>query len=269
MTKKITLVTAVAFALAFTPIGIAQAADITAEKIFDNYIEAIGGKAAVAAIKNRVAKGEFAIVDMGMTASMESYSEPPNAVTNVEIPGFGEFKNGIKDGLAWSVNPMEGNSILDGDKKTAALRNAALNEFLDWKNWYDKAECVGVEDVDGTECYKVELTDKTGENSTLFFNKEDGLLVQRIAPGQQGGMDTITVSDYKDVGGVLFAHKIHTEGMMTIDITFSSVEHNVAIPPETFDLPDEIEALANPVEDADSDEDADEDSDPAEDSESE
>ena len=260
------------------PAGFAMASP-SADEIINKYIEAIGGKDALAKVNNRVIKGVFTLPDMGITANYENYTQTPNAINIVTIEGMGEVISGIKDDVAWEAHFMNGDSILDGARKATEQRRAVIEPLANWTDWYTSAEVevdveateVDVEatevDVEATEVddeatvgdspvHKVVLTPKEGTPETFYFDKESGLIVQRDGIGQDGMLSSTMISDYREVDGVQIAHAIEILGGMTIEIMIDSVEQNVEIAAEQFDFPPQIAALLNPPEAAASDEEA-------------
>lgn len=211
----------------------ASAADLPSpEDIFAKYIEATGGSDAYAKLKNQVTKATFALPDMGMEGPMVTTISAPNARTTITFDAFGEVDSGVTDGVAWSVNPMEGSKILEGDEAIMAIASASINPFLDFKG---EAKTVGEEKVGDEDCYKVEITGV----GTSYFSKESGLLLKS---GTAQG--TATLSDYKEVDGIKIAHKTNIDGgQMAFEITVNSVEHNVDLDGDVFSVPDDIKAL--------------------------
>lgn len=238
--RKMVVVAAVFMALVSVTLPAAGAG--SGDAFISKYIDAIGGEKAIGKIKNRVVKGTFALPDMGMTATMETYLAPPNSLSIINIDGMGEVVTGVSNGVAWRMHFMEGNAILEGAEKDRALRQGLIEELVEWKKWYETAECVAVEKVGEAEAYKVVMTPKEGEPSTIYFDKESGLIIQREST-QDGMPSTATVTDYRKVDGLLLSHKTVISGMMTFEITYDSIEHNVDLASDRFDLPDEIKAL--------------------------
>lgn len=230
-----------AFALAVSGAAVAQDTP-SADDVVAKYIKATGGKAAYGKLKNRVVKSTLSIEAMQMEMDREEYLEPPNSKA-IMTSDFGEIVQGTKGDVAYSVNPMQGAQVFEGAEKAAAMRQASFNPFLNWKDQGAKGEVVGEEEVDGTACWKVEVTREGSDNKeTYVFEKESGLLKQ-IQAMQQGVPSTITFGDYKEVDGVKIAHSMNIGGQMDISIMTSEVKHNVDIPDGTFDLPAEIKAL--------------------------
>ncbi len=233
-----------AFALAIYPIAFGTAEDLPGpQKIVDNHVKAIGGKDALAGVKSSIQKGNLMIVAMGMSGTLTSYVALPNAKSIMALDGFGEFLSGIKDGTPWSSNMMEGDQVLDGVEAQNALQQADPQMWLHWQDYYPSAETVGEEAVGDATAYKVVFTPEEGEARTYWFDKESGLNIQSISAGP-GGPSTITIEDYRDVGGVLVAHKNIIEGAQgAVEITFESIEYNAEIDPSIFDVPEAIAAL--------------------------
>ncbi len=244
-----------AFALAIFPVAFGGAEGLPSpQTIVDNHVKAIGGKDALAGIKSSVYKGNLMIVAMGMSGSLTDYIAPPNAKSIVALDGFGEFLSGIKDGTPWSSNMMAGDQVLEGAEAKNALQQADPQMWLHWRDYYPSAETVGEEAVGDATAYKVVFTPQEGETTTYWFDKESGLNIQSFGPSL-GGLSTNTIEDYRDVGGVLVAHKIISEGAQGgIEITLESVEHNVDIDASVFDVPESIAALMSGESEEGSDE---------------
>jgi hypothetical protein len=145
------------------------------------------------------------------------------------------------------MSAMQGPRVKDGDEKAETLLQAKFNSDLNWRDLFKTAETVGVETVDGKECYKVVLTPKTGSPNTRWFDKETNLLV-RMSMTSKSAMGEIQadslVSDYRKEGDVMVPHKMIVKaGPMEFVATVDSVQHNPEIAKDRFDIPDEIKAL--------------------------
>src|SRR5262249_17237391 len=123
-----------------------------------------------------------------------------------------------------------------------------LNSSLVWRKLYQRAETVGTEVIDGQECYKVLLTPNEGRQETMYFQRGSGLAVRMstITQTQMGEIPVeINVSGYKTFDGIKVPVKTTQKaGGQEFTITIDSVDPNVAIPKERYDLPTEVKALA-------------------------
>lgn len=251
---KIVVLGLMAIALTILPVTFASAGDLpSVGTIVDNYIKAIGGKDAYSAIENSVQKGNLLIVAMGMSGSMTNYVDGNNSKTIMALEGFGEFLSGVKDGTPWTSNMMQGDMILEGDEAEGALRGLDLQAWLHWQDQYESAETVAEEAVGDATAYKVVFTPSAGDDMTYWFDTDNGLIIQSNGPGL-GGPSLSTISDYKDVSGVLVPHQINSEGGQgPVEITFESIEYNTSIDASVFAVPDSIATLMSDSEEGSDD----------------
>ncbi len=223
--------------VAFVAASRAVWAQPSAEEIINKYYEACGGKAKLQAVKTEVQKGKLTLTDMGMEAAYSSHISPPNSVNVSDFTGMGIVKNGISDGYSWTINPFQGNSVNKSDARATLFPLL----YLDVAQVTLKVE--GEETVGDVACYKVASSGPGGNNSTLYFAKDTGLLVQTVRAGDSG-VQTTALGDYKDVNGVKVPHSIaQTGGEFNMTITLDSVEHNVDIPAETLAIPADLASL--------------------------
>jgi hypothetical protein len=241
--KKRTLLLCFSFAAA------ALAADLPkGEAILDKYVEVTGGKAAYSKVHSDKTTGTMEFKAMGLKGKVTGYSaEPDKKYSEVVLEGMGKMQEGASDGVAWSLSSMQGPHIKEGDEKAEALLQSKFNSDLNWRDQFKKAETVGIETVDGKECYKVVLTPMTGSPMTRWFDKDSNLLVKMTmtAKTPMGDVQSESVvSDYRKEGEILMPHKIRTKvATMELELTLDSVQHNPEIPKDTFAVPAEVKAL--------------------------
>jgi outer membrane lipoprotein-sorting protein len=220
------------------------------EALLDKYIEVTGGKAAYAKVKSEVTTGEMTLGAMGIKGKMTSYSQSPDKrVVEINIDGIGKILEGSDGKIAWSYSAMQGPRLKDGEEKEEALRQAKQNADSQWREQFTKAETTGVDTVEGKQCYKVEVTPKTGKPQSRCYDKESGLLV-KITMTSKTPMGEITVdsfpSEYRKEGELLVPHKVLTKlAGQEMGMTIDKVEHNATIPAEKFEPPAEVKALIN------------------------
>lgn len=221
------------------------------EKILDMHLEAMGGREAYKKLRNRVTKGTFSIPGMTAKAKLTTYAAAPlKTYTLIESDMIGKIESGTDGETVWEITTMMGPQIKKGDERAFGLREAMFHGILDWKKVYKSAECVAVEEIDATPCYKVVMTPNEGKPETLYYDKKTNLLV-KMEFELQTAMGTMSVvatpSDYKRVDGILIAHKIVQEviDLQKIEIVFESVEHNTKIAPDRFKLPAAVQELVD------------------------
>jgi len=212
----------------------------SAQEIVDKYTVAIGGADKLAAVNTVVKKGQFLLIDMGMSAVLESTNSGDNFKNTIAVEGMGEITQGITDGTVWQLHFMEGDSVLEGDAAEAIVRQADINAWGNWKDYFASIETAGEADGD----YKVVFKPKgEGEDTVAFFDMETGLLDKMESAGPDGSPAVMTLSDYKEVNGIKFSFKTEIESGMNIEMIFDSIEVGGDVDAATFALPEVIKAL--------------------------
>ncbi len=217
-----------------------------AETIMDKAVEATGGKAAYQKIHTEISTGSMSIA--GITGTMTNYkAEPDKVFTEIVFQGIGTAQEGSNGKVAWSNSAMQGPHIKEGEERELALLMARFDSVVNWRSIYSKVETVGVESVDGADCYKLVLTPKAGKPMTQYYDKQTGL-PRRVSMTVATAMGEIasdsTLDDYRKEGEILSPHKITTNAAgQQFVITLDKVEYNAEIPASKFDLPEAIQAL--------------------------
>ncbi|PCJ57341.1 MAG: hypothetical protein COA73_10835 [Candidatus Hydrogenedentota bacterium] len=235
--KKMKLAVAATVIGAMAPMSMASAASV--QDVVDKYIEATGGRDAQAGVKSMTRKGQFMLVDMGMGAGLESYMKDGNFIQTIAVEGMGEVVQGITGDVVWQMHFMEGDSVLEGEQADGVKVLAQVNPYLDWENNFGAGEITGEED--GATI--VTFTGEDGNDSVVYFNNETGLISKSEGVGLDGSPATTNYSDYKEVGGINFAHTMEILGAMTIEITIDTIEVNGDISDDTFTVPEVIQAM--------------------------
>lgn len=221
----------------------------TAEQILEQYVEATGGREAHNKFHNRIIRGTFEIVGMGMKAKMTVYAAAPQKNhMMIDSKMMGKFEAGTDGQVTWEVSAMMGPQVKEGEERAVMLREAMFNGHLHWRKLYKSFECVGMEDVDGKPCYKVVLTPEEGHPETQYFDKESHLLVksETMLKTQMGTFPLVVrIADHKRFDGILIPHTIVQElgSIQKVKIVTESVEHNADIPADRFNIPADIQAL--------------------------
>jgi outer membrane lipoprotein-sorting protein len=159
---------------------------------------------------------------------------------------MGKMLEGFDGKNGWSYSSMQGPAVKTGNEALEAKANSDFREE-EWRARYSKAETIGIEMVEGEECYKVALTPKTGNLMTNFYSKKSGLLIKTAAKvvtamGEIEGQ--ITYKDYRKIGGLLMPYQVVNNALgQSMTMTFSEIKINADIPKSTFEPPAEVKAL--------------------------
>jgi zinc protease len=219
----------------------------TADQVMEASIAAQGGRGALAKLTSVKTTGALEI--SGIKGTVVILTAPPReSLMTVDLPGLGKLVSGVHNDLAWEKNPIQGARVLTGPELANALRDATFNGDLVWKQLFPKAELQGVVDFAGTKAYKLLLTDGSGETETRYIAKDTKLPlgVEMIAPTQMGKLPVlVTNADFRDVNGLKYPFHIENKTAgQSFTVTVSNIELSAPIDPKTFEVPDDVKALA-------------------------
>jgi hypothetical protein len=174
-------------------------ANISAETVIENYLNAIGGKESAQAVKT--AKMTLEADVMGNPLSIAIVYDVENSAYGQKTSVMGNVMQAtkIKDGKA-EISAQGQSMQLTG----AQLEEAMINAYLFPEAWYSEkgytATLEGLKDVDGTPAFKVVFASANGAKLINYYAEETGL---KIKNENTASGDTF-FSDYQEKGGVLF-----------------------------------------------------------------
>jgi len=206
------------------------------DAVLEKYVTAVGGKDAMAKIRNRELRGTFTGGD-GKPHPIEivqtSAGQYRSSVKTEEGPFTLVFdgKAGTSGGPTWN-NPMP-------PEEMERIRwRAALFPAEELKSRFPALAVRGKEPVDGRDAWIVMGRDSAGGRATFWFDADSGLLV-RTRNRQHTALGDIPeqadYSDFREVDGVKVPFTIrHTAPDRSDTVRAEDVKQNVAVPPATF-----------------------------------
>jgi hypothetical protein len=100
--------------------------------------------------------------------------------------------------------------------KTSQDELCITDVMFRYKETGDKLEYLGTDDVDGTECLKLKLTDKNGKETTYYLDSETYLLTKKTVKATVNGQvfeNSATMGNYqKQPEGIIVAMSTQTNG---------------------------------------------------------
>ena len=236
------LVAAVLLAVLAGTVQYAQAQD--ARAVLDKMIEAQGGRAALAAIKDSTTSGTLEMVQMGMNGSVTMYQKEPDK-TRIDIELMGMLITQAYDGQkAWMTNPQSGSTEEMPETQAAGMRRQAMgsDSVLNPEKWGITYALKGKEKVGDKEYILIEQTYKDGTKAVIYIDPVTYLVARAKAKTQDmtgAEVEGETVfEDYKKVDGVMVAHKMITYqgGAEFLRMTFSKVTNNSKLEDSFFSM---------------------------------
>ena len=218
--------------------GLPAAADL-----FERCITASGGEAKIRSITSRKITGLLKDVKTGRAVARLTLfrAAPDKSLTLRDVPGSGVTEVGFNGSVAWMKDPAGKVSILNESETTAQREASSFYGEVDYKTLYSEITTVEKLTFEGQPAYRVQYVSRSGGTGSLMFSDETGLVIGAITDrkASQGGSISVTaiLSDFKDVDGVKYAHRVvQRVGANEVEITFDSVQHNPADLP-SFDPP--------------------------------
>jgi hypothetical protein len=252
--------------------------EITAEMVLANYLEAIGGQEKALSVKTLVQKATMSFSSMEgemdfkayYTAPEKGYSSSIGSVMGMEMEIESVSKNGynynrtITNGVGEWTEPVK--------IKTVDFKMTYFTE-LEYLVKGSGLEFLGIVNMEGKSYYAVQFPPRHAEatmsnftsssvsTSTHYYNTKTGLLDlsrreiassnkfkaddMKHANTNQTVLETISISDYRDVSGVLFPFSLETKNFIVkgnenipgtgSKFIFNSIEINKPIDKELFE----------------------------------
>lgn len=221
----------------------------TADEIIKKYLENTGGEAKWRAVKSWTGSGKMTMQGMDLDFKM-SMKSPNKQHMKISVQGQ-EIVQAYDGTDAWMVNPFMGGKDpvkLPPDQAKEMTEEELEDEFIDYKKKGHEVNFLGKQEIDGTQCYKVELiknknNDKEDVTQIYYFDTENFVpivIASFVRNGPAKGQEARTyLSDYQDAGGVMmpFAMESKVNGQTVQKMTFSKISLNENIDDSTFTFP--------------------------------
>ncbi|MGW1454654.1 M16 family metallopeptidase [Salegentibacter agarivorans] len=204
-------------------------ASVTVEKVYADYIEAVGGRDAVEEVESVVMKAEASVQGMALNLTMKRTMD---GKLNQEVSvGGNVMSKQIFDGEAGFVMAQGQKIPYNEDQIKTAKIDA--NPFPELK--VGDATLEGIETVEGVDAYVVALSD----NYKAYYNVDSGLKMQTVQTVSQAGQ-TMSIptgySDYQEVEGVKFPFKMtQAAGPQTFEFDVTEILVNEGVSAEDFE----------------------------------
>lgn len=197
-------------AILFLQVAFGQSAD----EIVKKHIDAIGGAANWKKINSLVM--EATMKAQGAEIKL-TRSQIHNKAMRMDIAVMG--MNGyqiLTDKAGWSYMPFQGQTKAEpmtaDDVKTSQDELSLMDEFVTYKDLGKKLEYMGKDDLEGTECFKLKLTDKDGQEATFWLDPSTYYTIKQSQKVKANGKEVesiTTFSNYKKVDeGIVYPFSV-------------------------------------------------------------
>ena len=240
---------AVSAALACSPLVMAEQ---SVEQVIGNYLDARGGLEKLTAINTARLTGNMSMGGghggHGGAMNVPIVAEYQPAKQRIRFEFEVQGKTGVQayDGeTGWALQPFMGKTEPErlAEDQLNKVRQQAdlLGALVNYREKGHQVELQGIEDVEGTEAYKLKVT-KSNDDVAYYYLDTEYFLAFRVVSStiiQGRKVKTVTtIGDYKDIDGILFAHSIAVTfpgGAQTM--TYDKIELDVDIADDRFTMP--------------------------------
>jgi hypothetical protein len=219
----------------------------TADDIIDKYVAAIGGLDKISSIKTVKLTGKSMAMGMDIPFIM-TIKKPDKILLEVTMQGM-TMKQAYDGTTGWQIMPFGGNKDPEkmNEEETKQMKEQAQFEgkLVNYKDKGSTVELLGKEDMEGTEVYKLKLTEKDSTVTVNYLDANSYLLLKetgkRKIREKEISMETI-FGDYKSEDGYLLFHSMETKtdvGQMgSQKITIEKAEFNIPVEDDIFKMPE-------------------------------
>jgi zinc protease len=194
-------------------------AGLTAQKVIANYLDKVGGIAAIENVTSYSIKATATI--QGMTLELATSSKGSNYTQEMKMMGNVMQRSVLTEKEAYQEMQGQRIPMSDEDRQKMQLETGIVAE-LAWVNNAD-IQLTSIESVNGSDAYVIQFS----EDRAVYFDVNTGLKVQEIVTVEAGGQ-TITqkasFGDYKGVNGILIPHSVSRNlGPQTLDFQITEI----------------------------------------------
>lgn len=206
---------------------------VTLETVLKNYYDALGGKENILQINDLIQVMKTNM--MGMEITVTSFQKAPNKMRVETAMGGNVMSTQIFDGnKALVTSPMGQQEFTEGPEFEMMKMQAILNIEMKYADFGISKQLLGVESVNGSPAYKVEVTSPQGQRTFEYYDVESGLKVRT-----ETSQGIANISDYRAVSferngktqKVKFPYFIEQSGgpqTMELEVVDIQIDTNIA-----------------------------------------
>jgi len=243
MIMRKTLLNLAALAVCTTPLS-AQSVDSLVAK----YIQASGGLPKIQALQSLRRTGRFTGGGGFEAVVVQENKRPSSVREEFSIQGMTGI-NAYDGRDGWKIEPWNGKrdpEALGEEEMHSILDDADFDgPLVNYQAKGNRVEFQGVEQIEGSDAYKLKVTRPNGDVSFYYLDTEYYVPIridtQRMIRGAPQEYET-SLGDYKQVAGVYlpFAYESGPKGSSSTDrskITYDKIEPNVSLENARFARP--------------------------------
>ena len=217
----------------------------TVDEIIAKNIQARGGLEKIKSLQSLRITGKLSMG--GFRAAFVEENKRPFKVREEQILQGMVGVDAYDGKVAWRVVPWEGRKdadLLSADDRKGLIEDSDIEgQLVDYKNKDHRAEYMGHDSVEGTDCYKIKLTLATGDVRYYYIDTDTFLELKEENELNIRGTVRYTETyygDFEKVDGIYFPYAIETGGKgdsERVKMTIEKIVVNPPLPDSRFSMP--------------------------------
>ncbi|MFT3845499.1 MAG: hypothetical protein QM725_10630 [Lacibacter sp.] len=195
----------------------------TADEIINKHIEAMGGKEKLLSIKSIYMEGT-SVMQNGTEITQRIWKVDGKLMRREISSAMFNMVTLVTDKEGWSMSQRSNGNFEPMPAEVLANVQGEMDcagPLVDYAAKGHKVELLGKEDVEGTECWKLKMTLKTGRDITYYFDPKTYYIFRTVTVGGfggrggQGGTNEVKMdyTEYKKTDdGFVFSYKTTVVG---------------------------------------------------------
>jgi outer membrane lipoprotein-sorting protein len=207
------------------------------KEIIKKYIDAIGGEENLKKITDRTTIMRGTAMEQTLTLIIKQKA-PNKFRQEIKVAGMDQVL--IFDGEKAIMKIGDQKMDVPQEQLKQLKIESAMELLLNPEEYGVTFTYEGKENVNDRPCQVLKMTTEEGVSSKMYFDDETGLKVleKKSAVTPMGQFEqTVEYSDYKEVSGIKFPHKLKQSfGPQTVEVTVSSIKVNTNISDDIFTI---------------------------------
>jgi len=172
----------------------------TADEIIDKHINAMGGKEAWKKINSIK---QDAVLDVNGTELYFSFISTHNkgyrqTISFAGMTGYTVFTPSAGFNFYPWQGHMKPEAITPEELKEGEDNMDVQGPLVDFKEKGHSAAFVGMDEFEGTDCYKIKLTEKSGKIITFFIDPSNYFIIHSVTITKANGQESEQKTDYSN-----------------------------------------------------------------------
>lgn len=202
------------------------------QTIIENYVNAVGGKEKVSAIKNAIMTGEASFMGQSITIKTVADSENERLLQSTSVGGNVMQQTVLMNGKAQMMVMGQVQELPDEMMQLLKTQTYAFPE-MNYESLGFELAYVGEEELDGEKVHKLQIKAPNGMITNEYYSVTSSL---KVRTSSEAAGD-ISYSDYQEVEGVLFPMTLTIKNAMlpeALVTKMTSVKFNQALTDADF-----------------------------------